>query len=175
MANPRGAAGQGLPDPAEAHDAEGLVVDVLTQHHERPPDPRGTGAEETIAFGDPPGRDHHQGERGVRGGLGQDLRGVGGKDAMPGACVHVDVVEAHGVVRHDPEPGPRGVQELVVDPVRKQRDRPRLPGHLRQELVAGHGTLALIQRHVALGLDPVQCFQRQAAGDQDRRTRPAHR
>ena len=37
---PAGTAGQGLPDSAESYDAEGLVMDVLTQHHERPPGPR---------------------------------------------------------------------------------------------------------------------------------------
>src|SRR5258708_5773958 len=65
-----GTAGHSLPDPAEAHYAEGLVVDVLTQHHEWPPGPGDTGAEETVPFGDPPGRGHHQGERGVCCGLG---------------------------------------------------------------------------------------------------------
>jgi len=172
---PAGTAGQGLPDSAEAHDAEGLVMDVLTQHHERPPDPRGTGAEETVAFCDTPGRRHHQGKRGVRSSLGQDLRGVGGKDSMPCAGVHIDVVEAHGVVRHDLELGPGGIQELVVDPVGEERDRSCLAGHLRQELVAGHGAFAVVKRHVAPGLDSVQCLLRQAAGDENPRTRPAHR
>jgi DNA-directed RNA polymerase specialized sigma24 family protein len=86
-----------------------LAIDVsgaLRSAQQRPPGPRGARAEETVAFGDPPCRRHHQGERGVRGGLGQHVRGVAGQDAVPGAGVHVDVVEAHGVVRHDLEPGP---------------------------------------------------------------------
>ncbi len=94
---------------------------------------------------------------------------------MPGARRHVDVVEAHGVVRHHREPGPRGVQELLIDPVGEQRDRPRLPGHLPQQLLPGHHARALVQRHVAPGRDPVQGFVRQPPGDQDRRTRRTHR
>ena len=73
------------------------------------------------------------------------------------------------------ELGPGRVQELLVNPVGEQRDSPRLPGHLRQQLVSGHDALAVIHRHVAPGHDPVQCLLRQAPGDQNGRPRPAHR
>jgi hypothetical protein len=51
---------------------------------------------------------------------------------------------------------------------------PAFPGHLRQQLVAGHGVLAVIKRHVARGHDPVQCFLLQAAGNENLRPRPAY-
>jgi hypothetical protein len=43
---PAGTVGQGLPDPAEAHDARRRVMHVSAQHHERPPDPGRTRADE---------------------------------------------------------------------------------------------------------------------------------
>jgi hypothetical protein len=38
--------GQGLPDPAEAHDARRRVMHVPAQHHKRPPGRRRTRADE---------------------------------------------------------------------------------------------------------------------------------
>ena len=93
---------------------------------------------------------------------------------MPGARIHVNVVKADGIVRHDLELRARGTEELVVDPVRQERDRSCLPRNFPQELISGHGAFPVVKGHVTPGIDPVECLLRQAAGDQDRRPLRAH-
>ena len=161
-----GPAGEGLPDAAEPKDPDRLVVDVLAEHHHRAPHPSRAPPQESVAFGDPPCRRHNQREGRVGGGLGEHLGGVRAHHAAARARLDVDVVEANRVVRHDHQLRARGVEELVVDLVRQERDRAGLALAFGQQAVARHGRVALVQRHVAALRDPFHGRLRQPARDQ---------
>ncbi len=156
-----------LSDPSEADDADRLVVHVLAEHHQRPPDPRGPRAEEALALADAPRGGHQQRERGVGRGLGQDVGCVRGQHAGGGARRDIDVVEPHGVVRDDLQLGSGALQELAVDLLGQHRDDRVAPGDDLQQLVARDAELVLVDRDVA----PLPQFARGAfhdgPGDQD--------
>jgi hypothetical protein len=67
----------------------------------------------------PPGDAQHQREREVGGGLGQDAGRVAHRNAAGGGRLHVDVVDAHGVVRDRAQVW-RRVDQLGVDGIGEQ-------------------------------------------------------
>jgi hypothetical protein len=88
-----------LADAAHAEDAEGAVMDVVpNQKIDAPLGPLAR-VHEVVAFHDAAGRRQNQGERQVRGGVGQDVRGIRHQDPLAGGRRHVDVIEADRHVR----------------------------------------------------------------------------
>lgn len=120
MENPRARWAKACPVRPKPTMTRRGVMHVPAQHHERPPHPSRTGADERVTLGDPPGRGYQR-ECGVRGGLGQHTKACCRPAAALGACLQVGVVKAHGVVRHDLELGPGGPQQLLVDAIGEQR------------------------------------------------------
>ncbi len=166
---PSGSPGHRLPDPPETDDSEGLAVDILTHHHQRTPDPRCAGPEETIPFGDTTGGSHEERPGQVGGGLGQHIGRVGGENASPGALTDVDVVEPHRVVGDDDQIGAGG-QELGVHLLGEEGDHPRLAGEPGEQLGAGDGLglSSLPQIDIAAGGDGIHDGVGEPAGHQDR-------
>ena len=131
-------------------------MDVRPEQEHRPPRLPAAGANVAVALRDTPGGGHDQRPRKIRGRLGQDAGRVPDRDPPPGAGWHVDVVEADRVVRDDLEPGARGVEQLVVDPVGQQRQDAVAAGHGAQELVARRRELVLPDPSVGRLRDPRQ-------------------
>ena len=116
---------------------------VAAEQQLRAPRPPATGAHIAIAFRNAPRRGHEQRPGQVRGRLGQDAGRVADRDAAPRARRDVDVVEADRVVRNDLQPGPGRVQELVVDPVREERQHAVAAGDPAQQFGARRRQLVL--------------------------------
>ena len=95
-----GPPGHGLPDAAEADDAQRGPVDVITQEERRPPGLPPALPHEAVPLNDPPGRRHQQGEGEVGCGVRQHPWRVADGDAPSSALGHADIVEAHGHVAH---------------------------------------------------------------------------
>jgi hypothetical protein len=153
-------------DASEPDDADRLVVHVLAEHHQRTPDPRGAGAQESLALAHPPGGGHEQREGRVGGRLGEHVGRVRREHAGLGARGDVDVVEPDGVVRHDAQLRARGREELGVDLLGQHRHDRVAPGDHLQQLVAWDAELVLVHRHVAALLEPGQGGIHDGAGHQ---------
>ena len=123
--------------------AERRAVDIGAQQQHRTPRPPAAVADVAVALGQPSRGGHQQRPGQVGGRLGQDARRVADGDPPPGARRDVDVVEADGVVADDLELRPGGVEELVVDPVREQRQDAVAPGDPPQQLVPRRRQLVL--------------------------------
>ena len=110
-----GAPRDGAPDPSEAQHTERFAVDVETPEKVPLPALPRAGTRVTIRLRHAPGRRHEEGPREIRGGIGEDVRGVGNRDATALRSRDVDVVVADGNVRDDLQTGRR--QQLLIDGV----------------------------------------------------------
>jgi hypothetical protein len=124
-------------------------VDVGSQQGRRAEGPPLAFSNEPIPLGDAPRGGHEQRPREVRGGLGQDAGRVADRDAAARARRDVDVVVPDGEVRDDLQAGPSRVEELVVDPLRRQREDAIDADDPAQELGPGRRHVFVPHVHVA--------------------------
>jgi hypothetical protein len=160
-------AGDGLPDPPEADDADRRAVDVRPQQEHRAPGLPAAGPDVTITLGEPPPGGHEQGEGKVGGRVREDPWCVPDRDAPTSAGGHVDVVEADRVVRDDLELRPRPIEELVVDPVGEERQDAVAALDRVQQLRSGRGQVGLPDAGIAGLEDRRQPVVRDGPGDED--------
>src|SRR5439155_18169429 len=130
------------------------------------PPPR---ADIAVALSDTAGRGHKQGEREIRGRLGQDARCVANRDPTPGARRDVDVVEADRVVADHAELRTGRVEQLVVDTVGEEREDAVAARNGVEQLGAWRRKLVGPDRGVRRGPYRIQTVIRDLAADEDPR------
>ncbi len=103
--------------------------------------------DETLGLGYPAGDREHQGDRKLRGGLGQDAGRIGDRDAAPGGRRDVDVVKTRGVVR-DPYQVRRRLHDRIVDAIGQEADDPGDVGNALRDLARGHRPVMFVEDQV---------------------------
>jgi hypothetical protein len=145
------------PDPAETDDAQCLAVDVGPPQQSPSPGLPLAGADVGVGFHDAPAGRHEQSPGEVGGGLGEDVGRVGDDDAMTAGGRHVDVVEAHGHVGDDLQPG-RGLQQLFVDRRDDVTDQTGPSLEASDQLCLRQRQLAVVVVHVDIRGDDLAGF-----------------
>jgi hypothetical protein len=114
-------------------------------------------------------RGQGQRQRQLGGGVGEDVRGVGGDDLPIPAGLEVDVVVADGEVGDQPQAGAGGIEQLRADGDGRVGDDRVDPGGELADLLPARPQAALTNL-AALG-DPLGPGGGDPAGDQDERSR----
>ena len=110
----------------------------------------------SVGLHDPPGHGHEKGERDVRGGLGQDPRGVPDGDATPRHLRHVYVVHANGELADDLQAGGL-LNRCAVDPVHDVGQHPVHAPQRHPQLLRRRWAIVRPYDHLRLGGDGLQC------------------
>ncbi len=110
------------PDCAPSDNPQRRAKDLRPQKHARSPCQPLARADLPVALGDAPRRRQHQGERKVRGRLGQDAGGMPDRDARQRCGGEIDIVDADRQVADDAKARRRGNQR-GVDSVGHHRER----------------------------------------------------
>ena len=152
-------------DPAHADDSERRPAEL---------DPEVAGGVEPRPFAGPQAplggrqatcRGQGQRQRQLGGGIGEDIRGVGGDDLPIATGLEVDVVVADGEVGDQPQARARGIEQLRADGDGRVGDDRGDPGGELADLLRGRPEAALANL-ATLG-DPLGPRGRDQAGDQD--------
>ena len=152
-------------DPAHADDSERRPAEL---------DPEVAGGVEPCPFSRPQAqlggrqatcRGQGQRQRQLGGGVGEDVRSVGGDDLPIAAGLEVDVVVADGEVGDQPQAGAGGIEQLRADGDGRVGDDRVDPCGELADLLRGRPQAALTNL-ATLG-DPLGPRGRDQAGDQD--------
>ena len=165
---PGGPAGHRLADATEADDPERRAVDVDAEEVADVEAGPAALAEVGLGIRRPPRRGQHEEERQVGGGLVEHAGCVADRDAEIGGGGHVDVVVAHGHVRHDPQARGAGAQGLRVDAVGEDADHRVDAGDRGRQLGGRVRIVAGPLQHLVTGREQrIEPAVGQATGDED--------
>ena len=121
-AKPYGAVGHRLPDPSHSDNPQRFARDFRSQELRGAPAGPTTGSNEGVAFDDAACRRQEQGPGQIRGGIRQDVRGIGDDQTTLSRCGKIDVVVPHSVVRQNFQPS-GCMNGFGVDAVAQGHDR----------------------------------------------------
>jgi hypothetical protein len=122
-------------DPAEPDDREGRAAQLEPEVRAGIPTSPAASAQIGLGLAHAPGGGQGEGKRELGGRVREHVRRIGHGDAAPTTRLEIDPVVADGEVGHDPEPGPRGLQQRLVDRHRGVGDdRVRTGSQLHQAL-----------------------------------------
>ena len=138
-------AGDGLADPAHAHDAQPLAPYPVAQHPGRGPVLPVAEPDGALAFRQPPRNREDQRHRHVGGVLGEHPRRVGDRDAAPFRRPQIDVVDAGREAGDQPQVVARPVEDVGVQPVGDRRHEDVGPARGVDQLLAAEGVVVEIE------------------------------
>ncbi len=130
----------GCADSPRADDPDGGRMQVASQHEGGLPRLPAAGAHEPLALGQASRDGEHQGDREVRGRVGEHVGRVADRDSPRRRRGDVDVVGADGVVRDHPQLR-RRLDQLGIDDVGQRGQQALGIGDPAQKLLARRGEL----------------------------------
>ena len=161
------AAGDGLPDPAHAEDAEDLALQAHAEKAGRAEAGPVPAPQHRLGLGQAAGRGEDEREREIGRCLGQHAGGVAHHDPAGTGGLEVDVVHAHPEIRDDAGPAVGGADERRVKLVADGAEESVRLAQGRCQLRPVEGPVLHVQLCRKAGAEPGLDRLGKAAGDDD--------
>jgi hypothetical protein len=145
-------------------------VDVRSKEQERSPRLPVALSDEPVPLRQATGRCHEQRPGKIRGRLRQNARRIADRTPRRAHCRDIDVVEADRVIADDAELRSSRIEELIVDLVGQQGQRPIDPGDAPKQLVPWRRQVAVPKVDLAGRPNEIEPLVGQPSRDEDPRS-----